>query len=296
METKKRRSKVVVLKAVSGVKASHHQLELSDDQSDTSLTSGTEAMTSLQGTDHQNSQQSLTNQVLHSTPRSKKSVFKSSSNGSSTLRLPHLSVKNNVSQLNILPPSSSSSEEEHDYASDPVKPRKPPFSPKRNRIGTRSSSSSNSLLHPTRVSKTRPSTSPSILSTPKNKSTKIPNSDFHLKWPPQSMSSFDSPSHRGLNQIHPKTVDPAPMALFPSKSAPPVTDLAPLSGSRSPLSGTGLVTPLLTVNLRQRGSKAFTESLWADNQLKSCFPDRHIRVSVVTWNMQERKVSCFQKI
>lgn len=51
--------------------------------------------------------------------------------------------------------------------------------------------------------------------------------------------------------------------------------------------------PILTSKLRlQPGVRE--EGHWEsmeDEQLESCFPDRHVRLYVVTWNMQERKVS-----
>ena len=51
--------------------------------------------------------------------------------------------------------------------------------------------------------------------------------------------------------------------------------------------------PLLTTNLRIRRSKSAVDGKWGDigvAQLESCFPDRYIRLYVVTWNMQENKV------
>lgn len=52
--------------------------------------------------------------------------------------------------------------------------------------------------------------------------------------------------------------------------------------------------PLLTAGLRIGKTKSMAEGRWEnaeEAQLESCFPDRHIRLSVVTWNMNERKVS-----
>jgi hypothetical protein len=65
-----------------------------------------------------------------------------------------------------------------------------------------------------------------------------------------------------------------------------------LAGSaRSSVSLT--LTPLLTSSLRVRRAKSTTDEKWGEigeAQLEGCFPDRHIRLFVVTWNMQERKV------
>lgn len=50
--------------------------------------------------------------------------------------------------------------------------------------------------------------------------------------------------------------------------------------------------PLLTAGLRIGKTKSMAEGRWEnaeEAQLESCFPDRHIRLSVVTWNMNERK-------
>ena len=56
------------------------------------------------------------------------------------------------------------------------------------------------------------------------------------------------------------------------------------------------LTPLLTSHLRiGGGSQAGSSSAWefdAEAQLESCFPDRHMQILVVTWNMQQQKVEC----
>ena len=55
--------------------------------------------------------------------------------------------------------------------------------------------------------------------------------------------------------------------------------------------GSGNLTPLLTSDLRSRsGRSRWKWEFDAENQLESYFPDRNIRVYIVTWNMQERKV------
>ena len=54
------------------------------------------------------------------------------------------------------------------------------------------------------------------------------------------------------------------------------------------------VGPLLTSSLRKGGTRPSAETNWdfgGERQLESCFPDRHVRVFVVTWNMYEGKVS-----
>ena len=56
------------------------------------------------------------------------------------------------------------------------------------------------------------------------------------------------------------------------------------------------LTPLLTSSLRKGGGgsqPAGSGSSWgfdAEAHLESCFPDRHMQVLVVTWNMQQQKV------
>jgi hypothetical protein len=55
------------------------------------------------------------------------------------------------------------------------------------------------------------------------------------------------------------------------------------------------LTPLLTSGLRKGGGSRPGSSAWgfdAEAQLESCFPDRHMQVLVVTWNMQQQKVQC----
>ena len=58
------------------------------------------------------------------------------------------------------------------------------------------------------------------------------------------------------------------------------------------------LTPLLTSSLRKAGgSQAGSSSAWefdAEAQLENCFPDRHMQVLVVTWNMQQQKVQCIR--
>ena len=53
------------------------------------------------------------------------------------------------------------------------------------------------------------------------------------------------------------------------------------------------LTPLLTSNLRKGGRKPSEKSCFdfdAEGQLHGCFPNRQMRVFIVTWNMQEQKV------
>ena len=55
------------------------------------------------------------------------------------------------------------------------------------------------------------------------------------------------------------------------------------------------LTPLLTSSLRKGGGSQPGSVAWgfnAEAQLESCFPDRHMQVLVVTWNMQQQRVSC----
>lgn len=109
------------------------------------------------------------------------------------------------------------------------------------------------------------------------------------------------------NQIHPGNVDfldspstckspsPLPDAVLGEKEGFGVEsttlDKRLFSTTDSILSAT--ITPLLTSSLRKGGRKPSVGTCFdfdADGQLESCFPDRHLRVFIVTWNMQEQKV------
>ena len=54
------------------------------------------------------------------------------------------------------------------------------------------------------------------------------------------------------------------------------------------------LAPLLTTRLRKGGKRPSVDTRWESRggeQLEAFFPNRHIRVLVATWNMQEEKVS-----
>ncbi len=67
-----------------------------------------------------------------------------------------------------------------------------------------------------------------------------------------------------------------------------------LSSDSMTSTGSSWVTPLLTSLLRKGGRRPSVDTRWdlsGEDQLESCFPDKHIRVFVATWNMHEEKVS-----
>ena len=97
---------------------------------------------------------------------------------------------------------------------------------------------------------------------------------------------------------HPQTVKvPSPLQIS-STAFTPLTSmnkrtLSSTDSMSSTLSST--LTPLLTCSLRKGGGyqRPSSSSAWefdAEAQLESCFPDRHMQVLVVTWNMQQIKV------
>ena len=91
---------------------------------------------------------------------------------------------------------------------------------------------------------------------------------------------------------------PSPLHFSESTTMSSVASHA-TSGRRTLLSTDSLssapLTPLLTASLRKggSGSRCGSSSAWqfdAEAQLESCFPDRHMRILLVTWNMQQLKV------
>lgn len=106
-------------------------------------------------------------------------------------------------------------------------------------------------------------------------------------------------SKKNENEIHPEWRETAsPTEEIPIIHSPSSTsgssasrNLSCSESARSSVSRT--LGPLLTTALRIRQTRSLTEARWGDlgeAQLESCFPDRHIRLYVVTWNMQEKKV------
>lgn len=106
---------------------------------------------------------------------------------------------------------------------------------------------------------------------------------------------------KNRQQVHP--LDEATHVLRPPEE-PVIQSPSSTSGS-SVTSGNPSMTlstrssvslslgPLLTTSLRIRRTKSAMDNQLGGigvAQLESCFPDRHIRLCVVTWNMQERKV------
>ena len=111
-----------------------------------------------------------------------------------------------------------------------------------------------------------------------------------------STNSFTSPMHSHKlgklgrkNRIHPlemKLPSPAHLKSTSSSNA---------SHGRLSLSSTvSTLPPLLTTNLRKGGTRPSADVSWdcdGESVLENFFPDRHVRVFVVTWNMHEEKVS-----
>lgn len=106
---------------------------------------------------------------------------------------------------------------------------------------------------------------------------------------------------RGRNQVYPEPQELSdeepvdrPSPTF-KEASPSSTNTASAdknaSLSESTRCSVSSLTPLLVSDLRMRGNRAASE-FGCEVQLESCFPDRHIRVYVVTWNMQEKKVGC----
>ncbi len=151
----------------------------------------------------------------------------------------------------------------------------------------------------------------------------------------QASSEDSSPLHRPVripitngrrkpkrNEVHPQSQDdddtlseglsPPPeiatsrfiTAEFPDPSMDQNATTIPPPRSRKLFStndsfASTTLTPLLTSDLRRGGRKPSTKMYFdfdAEGQLESCFPDRQIQVFIVTWNMQEKKVSHFSKI
>lgn len=123
------------------------------------------------------------------------------------------------------------------------------------------------------------------------------------------MRKRSKPTRRGRsNRIHPENQPPNLSISLPphsstvggtsSKSASQHSlgmgrTLSSTDSMSSTLSAT--LTPLLTASLRKGagGSQPGSSSAWdfdAEAQLEGCFPDRHLQVLVVTWNMQQLKV------
>ena len=113
------------------------------------------------------------------------------------------------------------------------------------------------------------------------------------------------------NRIHPDSGPTSPDGQPPPK--PPPKSNSTLPGHSAAFEGTSSsnvsyarlfstdslnstsIGPLLTTSLRKGGTMPSAETRWefdGERQLESCFPDRHARIFVVTWNMCEGKVSC----
>lgn len=117
---------------------------------------------------------------------------------------------------------------------------------------------------------------------------------------PQSTSSETSPFHPKDSQrrkgrwawrtshVHPAGLSPRQHSTSPNRTSQLLSTDTISSVSSS------TVAPLLTSQLRKGGRRPSVDTKWdfsGEEQLESCFPDRHIRVFVTTWNMHEEKVS-----
>lgn len=99
---------------------------------------------------------------------------------------------------------------------------------------------------------------------------------------------------RTNNRVHPENRPPNLQLSLPLHSVKSGRTLSSTDSISSTLSTT-LMTPLLTASLRKGGggSMSLSDSAWdfdAKAQLESSFPDKHMQVLVVTWNMQQQKV------
>ena len=109
-------------------------------------------------------------------------------------------------------------------------------------------------------------------------------------------NAHEVPEHEPpLKRLSSSTEEPF-RVINTSPSTPSITSRrlsASVSDStRSSVSST--LTPLFTSSLRMKGSRSANDTKWelgGDSQLTSCFPDRNMRIFIVTWNMQEIKVA-----
>ena len=122
---------------------------------------------------------------------------------------------------------------------------------------------------------------------------------------PQKSGKTSRKGGRRSTRVHPEDNRP-PNLKVPSPLHSTTTlkssTFSPMGMDKRTLSSTdsmsstfsATLTPLLTSSLRKGGgSQSGSGSAWvfdAEAQLESCFPDRHMQVLVVTWNMQQQKV------
>lgn len=125
----------------------------------------------------------------------------------------------------------------------------------------------------------------------------------HRTKPPRNKPPRSSRLKRGKNQVHPESQQvPNPDLVnlvngtsAVTRSLSPTTTTS-VTSRQSSLFETGrssvsMLTPLLTSSLRMNSVSDGRWDFSGESQLESFFPDRHIRIYIVTWNMQEKKVS-----
>ena len=131
--------------------------------------------------------------------------------------------------------------------------------------------------------------------------------------PPKSGKASRKGGGRRNTRIHPEVDNrppnlqvPSPLNLTATSTTLKNSTFSSMGMNKRILSSTDStsstfsapLTPLLTSSLRKGGgsgggSQPGSGSAWgfdAEAQLESCFPDRHMQVLVVTWNMQQEKV------
>ena len=135
--------------------------------------------------------------------------------------------------------------------------------------------------------------------------------------PPKSGKASRKGGGRRNTRIHPEVDNrppnlevPSPLNLTATSTTLKNSTFSSMGMNKRTLSSTDSMsstfsaplTPLLTSNLRKGGggggggSQPGSGSAWgfdAEAQLESCFPDRHMQVLVVTWNMQQEKVATY---
>ena len=136
------------------------------------------------------------------------------------------------------------------------------------------------------------------------------HSTVRRKPPQRSKKASKRGGGKRDSRIHPEDNRPPNLEIIPSPRLHSTTSTlksSTLSSSmgmdKRTLSSTdstsstfsSTLTPLLTSSLRKGGgSQPGSAAAWgfdADAQLENCFPGRHMRVLVATWNMQQQKVN-----
>lgn len=142
-----------------------------------------------------------------------------------------------------------------------------------------------------------------VLSVNNSSTDSLPSLAFSVVQPSSKEPKPKQRSKKGRNRVHPEWRPEIP-APTPPEEVPIIQSPSSTSGSSVASRNPSLLSesarssvsltlgPLLTSSLRIRQTRSTEGYLGGvgEIQLESCFPDRHIRLYVVTWNMQERKV------